>query len=54
MLITDRGYPVALLTGPVTADLQKVLPRRFTRESAAQLKQGADSTAAVSAMRDDR
>ena len=54
VLITDRGRPVAMLTVPVTGDLETKLPRRFTLASAIVPKHKTDSTAAVSAIRDER
>ena len=54
VLITARGHPVALLTAPVTGDLETTLPRPFTRESATVPKRKSDSTAAISASRDER
>jgi len=54
VLVTDRGRPVALLAAPVTADLQKTLPRRFGQESAVHPKRTTDSSTTVSAIRDER
>lgn len=54
VLITDRGHPVAMLTAPVTAELETTLPRTFSRESAVVPRRETDSTAAVSAVRDER
>jgi antitoxin (DNA-binding transcriptional repressor) of toxin-antitoxin stability system len=54
VLITDRGRPVAMLTVPVTGDLVTKLPRRFTLASAIVPKRKTDSTAGVSAIRDER
>ncbi len=53
-LVTDRGHPVAMLTAPVTALLEKRLPRRFSLDAAVVPKRRLDSTAAVSANRDER
>ncbi len=53
-IITDRGHPVALLTAPVTAELETDMPRRFSLDSAVVPKQRSDSTATVSDIRDDR
>jgi antitoxin (DNA-binding transcriptional repressor) of toxin-antitoxin stability system len=53
-LITDRGHPVAVLSAPVTADLEKTLPRRFSLETVFTPKQPTDSTAVVGAGRDGR
>ena len=54
LLITDRGHPVAMLTAPVTADLERTLPRRFSEGSAVVPNRDTDSTAAVGAVRDER
>ena len=54
VLITDRGHPVAMLTVPVTGDLETTLPRRFPLASAVVPKRQNDSTASVSATRDGR
>lgn len=54
VLITDRGHPVAVLTGPATADLRKALPRQFALQSAVRPKRETDSTATVSGIRDER
>jgi hypothetical protein len=54
VLITDRGHPAALLTVPVTGDLETSLPRRFTRELVIVPRRKNDSTAAISASRDER
>jgi len=53
-LITDRGHPVAMLTAPVTAHLDMALPRRFSLGSAVAPRHQTDSTAGVSAARDER
>ena len=53
-LITDRGHPVAMLTAPVTADLERDLPRQFDLSSAVVPKHPTDSAASVSAVRDER
>lgn len=53
-LITDRGHPVALLTAPVTAELETDMPRRFSLDSAVVPKHQSDSTTAVTAVRDER
>ena len=53
-LVTDRGHPVAMLTAPVTARIEKALPRRFALESAVVPKCETDSTAVVSDGRDER
>ncbi|OGV61478.1 MAG: hypothetical protein A3K19_19970 [Lentisphaerae bacterium RIFOXYB12_FULL_65_16] len=54
LLITDRGHAVAMLTAPVTARIEKALPRRLSLKSAVVPKRRTDSTAAVSAGRDER
>ena len=53
-LITDRGHPVALLTAPVTARLEKDLPRQFSVSSAVVPQQQVDSAAVMRAVRDER
>ena len=54
VLITDRGHPVAMLTAPVTADLETTLPRTFSLESIVVPGRPTDSTEAVSAVREGR
>ena len=54
LLITDRGHPVAMLIGSVSADLKKELPRQFTMESTVHAKRETDSTAAIGVIRDER
>ncbi|HJP33286.1 MAG: hypothetical protein QF689_09245 [Candidatus Latescibacteria bacterium] len=53
-LITDRGHPVALLTAPVTAHMERDLPRQFSLDSVVVPKHQTDSAASVSAVRDER
>lgn len=54
VLITDRGHAVAMLTAPLTAQLERPLPRRFSPRLAVAPKRRTDSTKAVGAGRDDR
>ena len=54
VVITDHNRPVALLSGPVTADLQKRLPRKFTRTAAVHPKRTTRATATVSQLRGER
>lgn len=53
-VITDRGHAVAMLTAPLTAQMETPLPRRFSPRSAVAPKRRTDSAKAVSADRDDR
>lgn len=53
-LITDRGHPVALLTAPAAANLEKDLPRQFGVATAVVPRQRTDSDASVSAGRDEQ
>ncbi len=53
-LITDRGHPVAMLTAPVTAHLERDMPRQFSLESAVVPRHQTDSADSVSVVRDER